>query len=206
MLNPLEIKQLKTVNEVFKSDKKIYIVEKLHPIYEENEIFKIALKENRIVYDEKFTLENYYDPNWIYFEDCDLGTFNNYNLKHRKRYMIMNPVNSEPSIIFLGYVNPFLEKFQYLMDWCVQGGLHVHAFTITKHIFSIIEETYRIDGIKEELLNFSQITFVFYVLLIGHSIAGFVLLCEIFYHDFVRNLSKKFLKRKLKKLLLLNEN
>jgi hypothetical protein len=118
-------------------------------------------------------------------------------------YQIPEVVFSVRKNLLTSPFHPFIEKFQHFMDLCFEAGLpsawekfHYQFLTdlYYRNIFKNNEE--------KEVLDFREIAPIFGILLIGFSISLLTFLIEIFYHDFLKSLSKFYFK----KLIFKKEN
>lgn len=207
MLKPVQQKLFTTVNEVYNSkDYKIFVDDFVKIFLSDNENFKKAFRENR-------TMEMGLKPfgQQTIFLKYNLATvqtcknfMNSFKLKGDGKgylglYLVKEIVTTVPQRMLIGPWNPYAEKFQEFIDVTFEAGLHkiweelyyVEYNTLLKKNREIIKE--------KDFLEFVDILPFFVILAVGFLSALFALLCEIFYHDFVVNLSKEFLMEKFGK-------
>lgn len=103
-----------------------------------------------------------------------------------------------------GIMNPFIERIQLIMNRCFEAGLPTIWYTMYYVEMSrmlqsseIFKDIYHQSNEVSDFLEISQILPIFGILSIGYFLASFVFLFEIFYHDFLKHLSFKMIKKKI---------
>jgi hypothetical protein len=94
------------------------------------------------------------------------------------------------------FLNPFVERFQYLMDLSFQAGLpHIwNVYHSVVNSYPIIQTS----SDEFEYLKLEDLSQVFSILGIGYGLSVAVLLIEIFFHDVLRKLKFEYLGQKLR--------
>jgi hypothetical protein len=110
-------------------------------------------------------------------------------------YLGSSPVYTEKQNLFLVADHPYSEEFQRIMDWSFGAGLLV---AWENFYYRLYQANGKVNS-EKNILDFNAIMPFFFILAFGFVIALFALLGEIFYHDFLGNLSKKFIKSKFGK-------
>lgn len=228
MLNSLEAKKFSTIDEVVASSTVLIAHhETFHAKMQNNPSYQKAIHERRVisdhmngdVWDETVFRTKIYAP----FTVCDqknlferiYGNFYTeqfYNVKEVAYSMLVN--------LYSSFLNPYLSKLQHYMIITLDVGLHqawrsfyeddlFNSESKTKKYASNIDgeelhgggmHLYLMNRQVEDILKFSTIFPMFAILAIGFSIALIIFLCEIFYHDFLTQLSKEYFSRKLREL------
>jgi len=85
------------------------------------------------------------------------------------------------------YLNPFIERLQYYMDLSFQAGLPQIWKTFASR--DVMNNHNQQSTAEQDFLNLESIKIVFGILLVGFAVSTFVLLIEIFFHHFLRNLN-----------------
>jgi hypothetical protein len=196
-MEPAYIRKLKTIEEVFKSNLTIgYNVNPLDRDY--GGFFNETKFRNLYELKEK---EDYETLNFLI--PCDLINFmqkyyysKNYNFD--TVYILKERFFIEFLCLDAGILNPYIEKFQELMDLSFEAGLpKMWTNFLNADMFEKVHWTqFYEDDIPSDSLEFEQIFPIFRVLSIGFLIAGFVLLLEIFHFDFWVNFKFEFYWRK----------
>lgn len=94
------------------------------------------------------------------------------------------------------YLNPFIERLQFYMDLSFQAGLPQIWKTFTSR--DIMNNPNHQPTNDQDFLNLESIKIVFGILLVGLAISTFVLLIEIIFYHFLRNLDFINLRRQLR--------
>lgn len=205
MLKPIQQTIFKTINELLESDVNIELSSfKLLENLDNWRVQKV-LNENRVV---EFDFSYYKKINWpeeyrkrniAFMQPCK--AFKNYmeRLGQGKTYYGLYQI-PEPFLrygrenLFVKPFHPFIDEFQRLMDLSFESGLHIAWERFFNDVFYLF--SYREEIKDKEILDANTIAPIFLILIFGFLIAIFAFLCEIFYHDFVLKISKKYLKKK----------
>lgn len=210
MLQPVQQKFARNIDELFKSDVNILTTPDLDQVYGINPDF-----QKRAV---NLTISMKIDQNWTHFyiknnlaTQFPCGYFANKIQKYgnRRSYkgMYLIPETSEMEVrnFFVYTFHPFLEKFQNIMDLSIEFGLHKAWERLYYEYFNTRWMPQAITPDEEnDILDFDAILPFFLILAFGYLIALFALLCEIFYHDFLSIVFGDYLKEKLDVVLRRN--
>lgn len=210
MLQPVQQKPFRTNGELFASDYKIQNTFQLEQTYQDYPWYQRGLKERRVIEftgsDQSDWAEETVKHQIVRLQPCAyLKNFidNGGDRKSYKGiYLIREIAATSPRNLFVPPFHPYQEKFQQLMDWSFEAGLLPKAWEMFFYeIFNSIIELKRIENKDEEtVLDFAAIGPFFLVLVFGFLFALLALLCEIFYHDFVRQISKDLFKNFYEKI------
>lgn len=94
------------------------------------------------------------------------------------------------------YMNPFIDRIQYYMDLSFQAGLTQIWKTLTSR--DVLINQYIPAAVEQQLLDFNSIKTVFGILIFGLGMSFIVLLVEIFFHNFLRSLSFKSVRKQMR--------
>lgn len=208
MLKPIELKLLKTLDELFESDIRINYDLEMNYIDEENEKFKKAIEEGRVgnfltVFKNSSIRKFIAERKTAYFDFC---SFNRYVMNYgdgktfQGIYVIPEVVATIHYNFMVAPLSPYFDKFQSIMNICFEAGLHKawRIFYEIDFLLQNIKISRNIDQ-RKNTLDFKTIFPFFAILGIGFGISLLVLFCEIFYHDFLLNLSKDYFMRILRR-------
>jgi hypothetical protein len=196
-MEPAYIRKLKTIEEVFKSN--LTIGYNVNPLDRDYGGFLNETKF-RNLYELKDE-EDYETLNFLI--PCDLIDLmqkyyysKNYNFD--TVYILKERFFIEFLYLDAGILNPYIEKFQELMDLSFEAGLpKMWTNFLNADMFEKVQWTqFYEDDKPSDSLEFEQIFPIFGVLSIGFLISGFVLLLEIFHFDFWVNFKFEFYWRK----------
>lgn len=211
MLQPIQQKLLKSINELFDSEVKIEFFRDFNNLQKENPKYQKAFAQGRVITletsfeDDSVWTSEYIKNNFASLQPCE--HFKNL-IKHqidgkswRGLYLIPEVAYTEVENFFTAPFHPYIEKFQELMDRSLEAGLPI---AWEQFHYEFINKLYppeiTVKEIKQtKILNFDTIAPFFSILVFGFSIALFALLCEVFYHDFLAELSGELLRRELQK-------
>lgn len=127
---------------------------------------------------------------------CDVASLIASN-SSSKFYVINSKLFSHYVRLHVSFLNKFLSRWQLLMDWCFEGGLHQAWDT-----FENDEKYFKEDEEKvEDILGFDDFISAVRLSFPGLILAGIVLILEVFWHDFVKQFYKRW-KEKLRNLRL----
>lgn len=210
MLQPLQEHLIKTVDELLDSEVKIekFVdyenVKRINPRYEQAE------KDNRV-------LEFHFNPSvtddWKYYTDnnvaanshCDgiknaiehLGDGKSWN----GLYLVPDVSHTVKNNLLIRPFHPYLDEFQRLIDVSIKVGLpKAWGRFYTQFVNKFYQKkSKKQEFVKEEILEFNDIVPFFVILAFGFSLAFFSLICEIFYHDFLSQISRNYLMNRFEK-------
>lgn len=212
MINPLEGKQFKTFDELLESDKSLIVTKMMLNSLKNNQKFQKLFENNRIL--TEFPTSNTHDEKLAIWQPCDgvdlglsLGDdfIDGY---YRNKYKIHQPFSLYFIQLEAGRVNPYLDKFQHLMDLSTEAGLPkawkmFFEHDVANHQNRSRRENYEADF---ESLNFSHIIPMFLILAFGFVLAFFVFLIEIFYCDFIAKMFNDLWIAKFREMLSWKRN
>lgn len=187
MVEPKRILPFKTVNDLLGSKYELSSNDFLNFMAQDNPKFKKAVSEGRVSKFDKIKTNHAFT---MPCSEVQLSLlYGVRGMSYEKMYILPEPLSYEFLRLKVGYLNPFLNKFQRLMDLSFEAGL-LSAWR-TFHEMTT-REAYHKEGLtatspffKKDILDFEQIQPIIMILLIGLGISLLALLCEIFYHDFV---------------------
>lgn len=211
MLNPLEVKLLKNFDDLLDSNLNFEYDNDINTIYWENPKYQKMVYGGRLrSIDSKIKAKR--SDNLAFTQPCREFDFTISLTRNKKfygeLYRLSGTAYSHMSRLFVGILNPFIEKFQNLADLTFEAGLqkawkvfHEVNLSNTKNILRIKEIIEKNEKIDERIfLDFDAIIPMFVILGIGLGISLLSLLFEIFYYDFLKRLTIVLLKRDLQKL------
>jgi hypothetical protein len=123
------------------------------------------------------------------------------------KYKISEIAYSNQISLEVGFLNPYQEKFQNLMQISFEAGLmKAWKLFLKERNFSLkdLEENSENNeklAKTKEILDLNSFIPIFVILLIGYFLAGFGLLAEVFYFDFIepyKKYRKNYKKGKIK--------
>jgi hypothetical protein len=192
--------KIQSFNELFLSDYEIIVGGHFDCMMEDDEFYAEAKRAGRVVFTENtnFVLTINNAVGYAIILECENIELYGARLSDFKIFYVLEDVLF-PSIKELdaGYINPYLEKFQYFMDLCFQAGLG-HAWEVFEGI-TLQKEKFRNFNPADDsvaVLKFNDILVAFYVLPVGFCLAPLVFLCEIFFHDFSKNLPLEMYRKR----------
>lgn len=206
MLKPVQQKILKSIDELLESDynieyTSIHLIEALI----NKKAFENVIKENRLIdlsslpfddFSENIRTETATGQRCKFYRNAISKTWSRKSIFGM--YLIDEVIFREPEKLFTGFLNPFYDKFQEIMDRSFEAGL-TKAWEL--YFFLYFRYDHEAPEIEKKILDFESIAPFFLILVFGLSVAGFVLLVEIFYNDVLKNISKEFVDKKIKQLL-----
>jgi len=92
------------------------------------------------------------------------------------------------------FLNPFIERFQLLMDWSFEVGLP-QAWKLYDENRGILKVD---ENVESDILQLKDLFQVFHTLLIGYTLASLLFLAEICFHDCIVRLNLNFYASKLR--------
>lgn len=176
-------------NDIYASEETVTVEPYVLDALNNSEAFKKMITQNRVIVFGTFNLNKKTDENVIIGRCISIDAFfeqkwlnpNDFNVLPEKNRLHLSQLEA-------GYLNPFLQRFQEYMNFASQGGLP-----------QIWELMYKLNGLgtnekkivedDEIMIRWKDIRVCFSILIVGHVLSFFVLLCEIFYHDFISRLS-----------------
>lgn len=210
MMEPMQTSTFKTIGELFDSKYEIIIDNQFNFTMRNDVKFKAALKQNRVFNRQKSgrELEGVFSSAIFTCRSAEI--YWRYERTPGVHYYILPdriPALTNYVQLDVGFLNPFLPKMQKLMDLCYEAGLTKIWRTFNNEIvneFIRTKKGYKLNSFAEprETLDFSQILPICVILLIGHSFGLLLLICEIFYHDFLKPVY--FYREKIQKFMKIN--
>lgn len=197
MLHPLQHDLLKSNDELFESNIKINDIS-VQAVFQYNSKYQKALKENRIksffTYDDSNWAKKALQENIAVISHICLGSGESWN----GMYQIPEMIRVRYDLYTPPY-DPYIEKIQKLMDQSFESGLPTawqKFYSSERSQYHPIAKTVSMEE-EKDVLDFDSLAPFFLIPIIGCSIAAFAFLCEIFYHDFLSNITQAYLRRKL---------
>lgn len=186
LIQPPKLQLMKTFDEVLDSNLKIYSGEYFNHLMQDDLKYQAANDRGQIYLGGRAD-ENLYDD--VIVARCDNAMAIMSEDDNSKHYYIVNE-KSFPYYVQLDarYVNPFIRQWQTLMDRCFEAGLTKVWKRQTKDFEKLASNG------SHDYLVLSDIYIVLGLLFIGYGLGLFVLLLEIFYHDFI---APMLMRRKL---------
>ncbi|CAG9811583.1 unnamed protein product [Chironomus riparius] len=192
MIEPGHENRLRTVDDLLASKYKIMVSKAFEFIVENDKRFQsVKSRTNSSGFlissnDESNLIQNDY----IFVKICETAEnlltkrFTNGRLLSDYYYLLPEELIWQYVELEASYLNPFLERFQYYMDLCFQGGLQQmwKVFASQNYAYKSIIKS---DEIKS-YLEFEDLRAVFAVYSILCTVSIVVVLFEIFYDDFLR--------------------
>lgn len=205
MLQPVERKWLKSVDDFLNSDIKVH-----KDFYDEilgmmdSERFREALPIDRkgeiecsIRGDHVGVLCG--DVNVAYLSQCkfyrNMIEYFGDGKSYYRMYQIHEVLFTERITLFVPDSHPLKDKFQYLMDISFEAGLPIawERFYFENLKVYLFDEKKQRNLERDQILDFYTILPFFLILAFGFIMAIFAFFCEIFYHDFFKPLLYEFL-------------
>lgn len=203
-IQQLDIKKFKTFEELLESDYKIAVTSQIDRLYRDTEIYQAAIRQNRLYQNEDPIIETFHEK-FAMTHACEL-------IEYRKHFRSLNGTSQGEKYlvqqrIFIrlvdaeaGIFNPYILRFQELMDWSFEAGLpKAWNLNFKLALRQILNHSNNFEEESSGDLTFSDIAPMFLILIIGSLTATFVLLIEIFHHDFISELSLEYFLKKLEK-------
>lgn len=208
MLNPQEEPLLKSFDDLFDSDYRIQSSLYAAQYYSENPKYQRKISRFNHQYSFEHWLAEMKKWQFADAQLCyiwkDVINFLGDGKSYEGIYQIPEVAYSfREALLVLDY-HPYVDKFQDLMDRSLEAGL-IRAW---KNFYDLINLRYLDPNIPEpeneekEILEFKDIIPFFLILAVGFYAALVALFGEIFYHDFVAQLSKKYFKRKFDEIFM----
>lgn len=207
MLHPSEEKLLSTFDQVFESDLMIVKDDRMKELYKNNPGYQKADHDGRVIeYDDLGNwTKNLVRKNLVDLQPCNLMRqrieYEGDGTKYEGLYLISDPVYYTENDLYTRPFHPYIDKFQYLMDLSFEAGL---PQAWLKFYYAKWFEGYKNVSTPEEkiFLDLGLIAPFFLILAVGFIAAFIALSFEIFYHDFVSELSKEYFQQKFRKYIL----
>lgn len=218
MLKPSEEKLLNNLDELYASGVKISYLLELFDDVRETSKYKQINESGQILRKAFLNNEDFAKHRVAYPEKCQtIAGFNElFLMQNQKMYKIQKPIFRYSIALYTGPFSPFLNHFKRLMDLSFAAGLpHYWEILYRGDLklkydeFIFYDKQARKNNSYEQIdeekleLDLESIAPFFVILAIGLLLALFLLLCEIFYHDFLSELKfsimdiKEFLRRKI---------
>lgn len=212
MLEPVRVPLLKTLNGLFDSDLNLEHSWSFEYFQESNPKYQKAKGEGRILINKlKTKFSKAAELKYAFQVQCEkykkfierTGDGKIMNMYHGL-YLIPEPFDSMAVDLYTKPFHPYLDQFQQIMDRTFEAGLPViWNEWYYLNIFGYSgAQTIRLNGerVKKYSLDFDLIAPFFLILVVGFIAAFIALSFEIFYHDFVSELTKKYFRRKFKEI------
>lgn len=218
MLKPLQHKLLKSIEELIESDVRVFGWNNVKRRFSDQLKYEHALsREGKLVSRDQITsfygsgdrdtFGFFYNHSIAALVSCDFWKnqikFNGDGTSSKGIYLIPEPIDTTRFSLAVAPFHPFVERYQQLMDLSLEAGLPMawKRFYDNDYV-EVLFDFYRgrPRTTDEQNLDFAAIIPFFLILAIGHSIALFALLSELFFHDFIKNLSKEYLARRFGKI------
>lgn len=205
MLDSVRQPLLKTIDDLLDSDLKILYSWSFEYMQENNPKFQKMMAENRFSSpDINDWHKDAVAMNLAYWDRCEdvknqidlLGDGKSY----LGQYLINEYIDSIPVDLYTRPFHPYLAEFQQIMDRTFEAGLPVAWNRWYYGKVLGYGENRQKNEAKKEMLDFETIAPFCLILAIGYISAFIALSFEIFYHDFVSELSKEYFKKKFKSL------
>jgi hypothetical protein len=191
MIEKIEAPRLSSVDELLESDYKLLVGNHFEMLMQGNLMYQRAVLDGRVnnsgsemvylnftqLHSENYAIMVFCEIAKYYIDKGDASNFYVINENLFARYDQLQTI----------FLSKFLKRWQLLMDWSFEAGLH-QAWEKMESDEKVLKE---VDE-EMEILWLTDIAIVFYTLIIGCVIGGFALLCEIFYHNFLQ----PFLRRR----------
>lgn len=201
MMEPVLVQKFKKFEDLIKSDVKL--ATNANPL--DRQYFKDSKSEKIISSISVNNLKNI-------LLTCDfLDFYNEYEMKRNSKenssYILDEKLFIEQIMLDAGILNPFIEKLQNLMDLSFEAGLPKIWNLMSKYeLFNLVNSRKTLPQfasmkLPTDSLSFYEIMPIFGILSIGFLIAGFLLLLEIFHHDFWSHFKFEFYKKKFFKMI-----
>jgi hypothetical protein len=179
MIEPDHTDLLKSFDELLQSKHTIFVGPQRDKILQDYPAYRVASAKGKIFVPgenfQKVNLTEMFENNTAQLVNCELAYHSIENGFDSMFYVI----NEElfPSYVYFPVValNIYLKRWQLIMDWCFEAGLHEAWKKFEKNETSLME-------VKENLsqvLKFGDIFVIFYALLLGLALGFVSLLCEI---------------------------
>lgn len=195
MISPSNDNQIKTFEELAASDHQ-FITDKYFKLYLNStgdypEILAKMTNISRSVIDD-MPCQEIANQKIVYINPCGDFDYKYFDLVMNKEhvkylYMMQERILPYYRVFTVSPVNPYLERWQYYMDWSFTGGLQQHWETefslsiVTKHGIKNTEE-------EDIYLSFSDLDQTFYLLLIGLLASLIIFILEILSRFFTLNI------------------
>lgn len=184
MISPKSDHRINTFEELAASDHKFVMTKYFKQYLELTGDYPDILKKignSTVVWD--LPCEEAASQKYVIINPCEDFDYKYFELVMRKEHVKYFYIMHERILPYyrgymIGIPSPFLEKWQYYMDWSFAGGLQQHwetTFSLgisTKHQIKNIET-------EEIYLSFSDMHQTFYLLLIGLFVSLLVFIIEI---------------------------
>jgi len=200
MIQPESENRIKTVKELLDSDMRISVADYFADVVKNSKEFQ-AINSRMDVFNSdlqtagEIILRTLYENRVLILKCRLVPSFMNWFDTVRKNYYKL-PQNIITSFGYLGvgYHNPFIQKFQHLMDLSFEAGLP------QAWILFLDQNDYEVTTHSHESANLGlkDLSQVFYLLIIGHVCSIFMFLFEIFFHDFIDKIDLSFYTSKLR--------
>lgn len=192
LIDGLEPSKMKSLEEVLDSDYKLVTGTYIHNLMVENSKYQKAFNDGRVkIVSANLSPFDYENDTYAIFSSCsslkygfEIGEIKNF-------YMIDQILFSQFQQLPVVWNSKFLRRWQLLMDWSFQAGLPQAWETFERKVKFLREEEK-----KSKVLKLIDLSVVFYTLIVGAFLGGFVLLTEIFWHECVQPFIKRIKTKK----------
>ncbi|KAL7012864.1 hypothetical protein ACKWTF_015084 [Chironomus riparius] len=204
MIQPEIENRIKTVKELIESDMRILMSDHFIGIVKDSKEFQAVKSRVDVLDAEKLLtikmredmIVSSIDQKSVIIMQCDcVRSFLQKYLKAMMNYYLLpQKIISTHGHLAVGNQNPFLKKFQYLMDLSFEAGLpHAWKLLLDRNFDEDTRSGHELGNLR--LKDLSQI---FYFMIFGHACAVFVFLIEVFFRDFIVKLDWSYYASKLR--------
>lgn len=204
-IQQLDVKKFKTFEEMLESDYKIAVNQQIDRLYRDTEKYQAAILQNRIFKAEDHKIATFHEK-FAMTHACEMIDFRRQfsSLNGESigdKYLVQQRIFIRLVDAEAGIFNPYILRFQELMDWSFESGLpKAWSQMFDLKLRENLNHTRTFEIENSDDLTFSDIAPMFVILVIGSISALLVLLFEIFYHDFVSELTWDYFLVKFKKM------
>lgn len=205
MIQPDEIHMpIKTFDQVFESDYNISVTSEFNWVMKDDPKYQAAKMRISMhtsgLWDFKQLSADKYVIQWSCEQiDYYMNHYNSQFAASNYYYVLPDRILTQYHELEGGFLNPFMDKFQYYYDRAFEAGLP----QIWKVLFELklpkLLKGSKDEKVEDNVLHFDEILPLFIILPIGFGIAFIVLLIEIFYHDFCHKISLNSCRQRMRK-------
>ncbi|KAL7012863.1 hypothetical protein ACKWTF_015083 [Chironomus riparius] len=195
--------RINTVKELIESDMRILVSDRFAEIVKDSKEFQAVKSRVDIIIPKTITFDelnnalntSVKEKSAIILQcDCVRIFLDRYISAMTNYYVLPQKIITTYGHLAVGNQNPFLQKFQHLMDLSFEAGLP-QAWDL---FFERKNEKSLENGHQLSNLSLKDLSQIFYFMIIGHACAAFVFLIEVFYCDFIEKLDLSFYNLKLR--------
>lgn len=206
MLNPVEEKVFSTIDELLESEMKLKHDLIFEVLQQANPKYQRAVKDGRVIKFEESSdwTGQLVEMNCAKFVPCkpykNEIEHDGDGKKYKNLYLIPDVAFTQREDFYSCPYHPYIDILQELMDQTFEAGLHQAWEKTFYQIYTTLNSVRKPEKTGKEDLDFDAIIPFFLILAVGFLAALIALLCEIFFHDFVTELSKDYFRRKFSEL------